>query len=298
MSTQLSVREQLDSDVVRNQLINRLGKEKAESFIMSALTVIQDSTLLQKADARTVINGVAKAASINLPLDGNRGFAYLVPFKNSKLGIVEAQFQIGARGFKELAYRTKKYKRIEFGKVVEGEMKQIDRLTGEIEWEWVQDQDERNTKPVVGYFGFYETHSGMRKTLYMTKKELLSHGKKYSQSFKKGYGLWKDDFDAMAIKTVVKQLLGKDAQLTEAYDADQAVLRDDGVDYPDNAKMPLEENNETKEKARLIKWINEAQDEKTLAKANVAVYDMGDDKLIDLFEDKARELAEAVDISA
>lgn len=175
---------------------------------------------------------------MNLPINPNLGFAYIIPYKSNKTGKYEAQFQMGYKGFIQLAQRSGQFKRINATDVREGELLGVNRLSGELNIEWIEDEKERNTKPVVGYIGYFKLLNGFEKELYMTVEELQSHGKKYSQSFKRGYGLWADEFDTMAKKTVLKLLISKYGALTtnlqEAILADQSAVGEDGYNYIDN----------------------------------------------------------------
>lgn len=285
----------LNQDNVKQPMIDRLGEDKANTFIMSALTVVGDSTLLQKADPITVVNAVAKSASINLPIDPNLGLAYIIPFNNRKTGKTEAQFQMGYKGFIQLAHRSGQYVAINATKVCEDEIENIDRLTGKMSFNWIQDQNARNKAPVVGYLAYFRLINGFEQYLYMTIEELKAHGLKYSQTAKKGFGLWEDNFEAMAIKTVLKLLLSKygilSSDMQTAIQSDQAVFRDGGkLEYVDNDPLTLDENNEIKEKDRIMNWINSSTTLDQLQKANDAVYKLDDSDLIDLFEAKAQEL--------
>lgn len=186
---------------------------------------------------------------MNLPINPNLGFAYIIPYKNNKSGGYEAQFQMGYKGFIQLAQRSGQFKRINATDVREGELLGVNRLSGELNIEWVEDEKERNAKPVVGYIGYFKLLNGFEKELYMTVEELQSHGKKYSQSFKRGYGLWADEFDTMAKKTVLKLLISKYGALTtnlqEAILADQSAVGEDGYNYIDNDKGSDSEVKET-----------------------------------------------------
>lgn len=164
-----------------------------------------------------------------------------------------AQFQIGSKGFKQLALRTGQFEIINETDVREGEIKHYDRLSGAIEFEWIQDETEREKRKVVGYVSYFKLLNGYSQTYYMPIEKLEAHGKKYSQTFKKGFGLWKDDFDAMCRKTVIKLNLSKNAPLSvemqKAVTADQGIVNDAetvDVTYVDNDAEKVDKAEERK----------------------------------------------------
>lgn len=201
-----------------------LGK-RASGFIGSLLSVVTNNKLLLDASPQTIMTAAMQAATLDLPINPNLGLAYIVPYKG------EAQFQLGWKGFVQLAERTGQYKTINASVVYEGQIEDIDFITGDLV------RGQRTGDTIIGYVAYIEMINGFRKTFYMTKEEVTAHAKKYSQSFQKGYGPWKDNFDAMALKTVLKLLISKygimsidmqSSNLTKAMEADQAVIHDDG----------------------------------------------------------------------
>lgn len=219
---------------IRERFNDVLGK-KAPAFISSLISVANNNDMLAKADPTTVITAGIMAATLDLPINQNLGFAYIVPFYNGKKRITEAQFQMGYKGYVQLAMRTGQYKTINASEIYEGEIKSRNRLTGEFEL------GERTSDKVVGYIAYFRLVNGFEKYLYMTKEEVEAHARKYSQTYKNGRGLWSTDFDVMAIKTVLKRLLSKYGILSvemhnmaTALSNDGAVIRDkDGQLTPD-----------------------------------------------------------------
>jgi len=159
-----------------------------------------------------VIQSALKAATFDLPIDQNLGYAYIVPFKNYKRDtgrkVMEATFILGWKGMHQLALRTGAYKTINVVDIREGELKRYNRLTEEVEIDFIVDEDERDSKPVVGYVGYYRLVNGAEKTIYMSKKAIEQHERKFRKGENMGKG-WRDDWDAMARKTVYRQLIGK-----------------------------------------------------------------------------------------
>jgi recombination protein RecT len=198
-------------------------------FMASVLTLANSNKLLGECDPIKLYNCCLMAAALKLPFNQNLGQAYIVPFKG------EPQLQIGWKGFIQLAQRSGQFKRINCSDVREGEIVKRDRLTGEIEFDWLDDA-EREKKHVIGYVAYFELLNGYQQTLYMSKAEVEAHAKKYSQTYKQGFGVWKDNFDAMARKTLIKRILNQFAPLSvdmaKAMEYDQA---DANGRYPDNA---------------------------------------------------------------
>lgn len=256
----MTIKSLFAKDEVKLKFQEMLGK-RAASFITSVLQIATQNEMLAKADPVSIYQSAAVAATLDLPLNNNLGFAYIVPYnskqKDGSFKVI-AQFQLGAKGFKQLALRSGQFITINDTDVREGELKKYDRLTGEIEFEWIQNNTERLAKKVIGYTSFFKLLNGFQSIFYMTVEELNQHGLKYSQTFKKGFGLWKDDFDAMARKTVIKLNLSKNAPLSvemqKAIVTDQAVVNDadtEDIEYVDNdvpvIDISIENGNAAKE---------------------------------------------------
>jgi recombination protein RecT len=191
----------------------------------------------------TVMFAGLKATSLGLPLDNNLGFAYVIPYKNNRENKTEAQFQLGYKAVVQLAIRSGQFKTINVTDVREGELKGRNRMTGELDFEWIDDDAVRCKLPVVGYVGYFKLLSGYSKTTYWSIDELKQHGLKYSQTYKKGYGVWTDNFDQMCRKTVIKLMLNKgdapmSVEMQQAIKYDQSVILDENGNhrYVDNQK--------------------------------------------------------------
>lgn len=217
-------------------------KEKSASFMNNMVALVANNKALQPCKPASIMYVGLKATALGLPLDQNLGFAYAIPYKDNKAGETVAQFQMGYKGFIQLALRTGQFSTINATDIREGEISSINRLTGEITFTDVPD---RAGRKIVGYAAFFRLTNGFRKTLYMSVEEITEHAKRYSQTFKSEYtrksSKWTTDFDAMATKTVIKLLLSKYAplsvemqELREAITADQASFGDNGeIDYID-----------------------------------------------------------------
>ena len=232
---------------VKGKFKEMLGN-RATQFITSVLQIANSNELLKNAEPLSLFNAAAVAATLDLPLNNNLGFAYIVPYKQkfkNERGQwdekVVAQFQMGYKGFIQLSQRSGQFNTINAIDVREGEIKSQNRLTGEIQFEWIQDENERLKKQVIGFVSYFKLLNGFEKTYYMPIAKLKAHGVKYSQTFRNDKGLWKDDFESMAQKTVIKQLLSKYAPLSvemqKAVIADQGVINNTDatdIDYVDN----------------------------------------------------------------
>lgn len=237
-NNQVTIAQYVRQDVVSKRLNELLGKRSAQ-FVTSLVAAANANKMLNNCKPESVVSAALIAASMDLPVNQNLGFAYLIPYKN-KDGEV-CQFQMGYKGFIQLAQRSGFYKTINASEVKEGEIVKFDRLSGEIEFSWIDDDEKREKADTVGFVAYFRLLNGFEKSLYMTVEELNAHAKKYSKNFAKyGSGLWSDDFDSMAKKTVLKLLISKfgplNTQLQKAIAEDQTV---DG-EYEDNPQRKPE----------------------------------------------------------
>lgn len=234
-----------NNENVMKNLKAMLG-QKAQGFATSVLSVVNNNRLLQNADPASIYSSAMVAASLDLPINPNLGFAAIVPYGRA------AQFQIMTRGLIQLAIRSGQYERITNAVVHKGELVKCDPFKDEYEF----DASKRESDEVLGYMAYFRTIGGFEKYYYMSKDDVLAHGKKYSKSFNSGP--WKDNQEAMCLKTVTKLLLSKfgilSIEMQRAIKFDQGIVRDDltqmesiedidavEVDYADNPNgMPTE----------------------------------------------------------
>jgi recombination protein RecT len=285
-----SVKGLLSQESVQNRFKEMLG-QKANGFLTSVITAVSQNSLLQKADPQTVLFAAAAAASMDLPVNPNLGLAYIVPYKGM------ATLQVGYKGFIQLAQRSGQYRTINATDVREGEVSHIDRLSGEMDFNWIQNDAERIKKKVVGYVAYFELLNGFKKSLYMSETEIRAHAKKYSQSFKSGTGIWADEFDGMAKKTVIKLLLSKfgvmSIDMQTAITVDQGVVKNwegEAVEYVDNKKLDHEQVSAEKENQRLIDHISESKDINELEMVEDFITE---GEIKDLYDKKKKELQKA-----
>ncbi|AUJ25160.1 recombinase RecT [Virgibacillus dokdonensis] len=189
-----TVKQLMSASSVKNRFEETLGK-KAPQFMASVINLVNGDTNLQKCDQMSVVSSAMVAAALDLPIDKNLGYAWVVPYGN------KATFQMGYKGYIQLALRTGQYKNINVIEVYEGEVKSFNRLTEEIELEF----EGKESDKVIGYVGYFELINGFRKTVYWSKDEIERHKKRFSKT---GF-VWKDNYDAMAKKTVIRNMLNK-----------------------------------------------------------------------------------------
>lgn len=215
-----TVKGMLETPAFKKKFEEMLGK-KAAGFISSIIAVTNSNNHLMQANPATVIGAAAQAAMLDLPINQSLGFAYIVPYKGA------AQFQLGYKGYIQLAQRTDKYVDIGSATVYEGELETKNRLLGRFEF------GEKTSDKVIGYLAYFKLKNGFEKYLFMTIDEAQKHAQKYSQNYKGGTDKWGlADFNVMAEKTVLKRLLSKfgplsieDVHMAQAVSNDGAVIR-------------------------------------------------------------------------
>lgn len=259
MSNLQQVSAFLENDKVKEKFNNVLGKNSS-AFLSSVLTVLSQNELLAKASKESVYSAALMSATLNLPINQNLGFAYIVPFKG------QASFQLGYKGYLQLAQRSGQFKTISATPIYEGQIVSKNPLTG-----YEFDFENRESDKVIGYAAYFELLNGFNKTLYMSSEDITNHAKKYSQTFKKGFGVWKDNFESMAQKTVLKLLLSKYAPLSvemqKAVVSDGAVINDVDtldVDYIDNTTDSIDVIQNDQEVEEVRSYISKAKTKEDL----------------------------------
>ena len=215
---------------------------KAQGFLVSLVNTIGGNSQLQQADPNSVLKAGAVAATLDLPIDPNLGFSYIVPY-NSR-GKNEAQFQMGYKGFIQLAIRSGQYRKINVAELYEGQFISYDPITDTLEY----DINNKISDTVTHYIAYFKTVNGFDKYNVMSKDEIINHAKKFSKTYSSKYSPWVTNFESMAKKTVLKLLLSKfgilSIEMQIAQKADQAVIEEiDG----DNIEVEYVDNNEKSE---------------------------------------------------
>lgn len=260
---QVTLKGYFSKDDVKAKFHEMLGK-KAQGFITSVLQIANSNELLKNADPISIYNAACTAATMDLPINANLGFAWIVPYNQSyknergqwsKKQV--AQFQIGWKGLVQLAQRTGQYLRMNVIEVYENQFKGFNSLTEELD----ADFSIAGTGTIVGYCAYFKLINGFEKIVYWTTQKVTAHGTKYSKSF--ATGVWKDDFDSMAKKTVLKHTISKwgilSIELQKAIVVDQAIINDEDatdVTYIDNEPVVQVD----KEHERLMYLIEDSND--------------------------------------
>lgn len=281
-----TLKEFLGSDVAKKQM-KALLKDKAGYFAMALMQVVDGNEQLKNADPQSIFNAGIASAILGLPIEKNLGFSYIVPYGD------KAQFQIGYKGFIQLALRTGQYKLINSTAIKEGEIKLKNRLTGEIDFNFIEDDDLRDSLKTIGYASYIEFNNGFRNTLYMSMKQVQKHAAEYSAAYKydlkygKNSSVWSVNFDAMALKTVLKLNLAKFGALSVDF---EKALQLDGTTInkvQDNGTLEAEYSDNGEDKIKVLGSSDER--DKPTTKEMQELLRMGNEKNIDVFR-KAKEL--------
>lgn len=231
---------QIQTDVYQRLINNTLGdKNVAQRFIAAISSAVAVNPNLQLCDAGSILSGALLGESLKLAHSPQLGHYFLVPY-NTQEG-KKAQFQLGYKGYIQLAIRSGEYTRINVVDIKEGELKSIDILNEEITAVMIDDPDAREKAKTTGYYAMFELRNGFRKAIYWSKAKMEAHAKEYSKAFsgKTNDSFWHKDFDGMAFKTMLRQLISKwgimSIEMQNAFQSDMGVLDEKGdVHYVDN----------------------------------------------------------------
>lgn len=236
----LGITTYLSNDAVKNQINSIVGGKNGPRFISSIVSAVNANSQLQQCTNQSILSGALLGESLNLSPSPQLGQYYLVPFNDREKGKV-AQFQLGYKGYIQLAIRSGQYKKLNVLAIKEGELIRFDPLNEEIEVKLIEDEEAREQAETIGYYAMFEYTNGFKKAIYWSKKKMEAHAMKYSMGYraKKGYTFWEKDFDGMAYKTMLRQLISKwgimSIDMQTAIDADMAVINADGTkNYVDN----------------------------------------------------------------
>ena len=236
----LGITAYLTQEAVKDQINKVVGGKNGEKFITAIVSAVNTNPALAECTNTSILSGALLGHSLNLSPSPQLGQYYLVPFKNNKAGVTEAQFQLGYKGYIQLAIRSGQYKKLNVLAIKEGELRSFDPLNEEIDVKLIEDEEEREQAKTIGYYAMFEYVNGFRKAIYWSKTKMEAHALKYSKGYqaKKGYTFWEKDFDGMAYKTMLRQLISKwgimSIDMMSAIDADMAVIHEDGTkDYVD-----------------------------------------------------------------
>ena len=236
----------LATDAMKRKVNEMVGGEKGQQFVTSIISAVSTNPQLAECDNASIVSAALLGQALNLSPSPQLGQFYLVPFNDNKRGCKVAQFQIGYKGYIQLAIRSGQYKKLNVLAIKEGELIKYDPLDEDIEVKLIENEEEREKAETIGYYAMFEYLNGFRKTIYWSKQRMEAHALKYSMGYraKKGYTFWEKDFDGMAYKTMLRQLISKwgimsiDLTMQKALESDMAVINDNGTyDYVDNNEM-------------------------------------------------------------
>ena len=273
--TKTSLTAYLTNDAVKKQINNVVGGKNGTRFISSIVSAVQTTPALQECTNPSILSAALLGEALNLSPSPQLGQYYLVPFNNKSKGCKEAQFQLGYKGYIQLAKRSGVYKKINVISIKEGELVSYNPLEEELEVNLIEDDLIREETPTIGYYAMFEEVNGYKHSMYWSKRKMLAHADKYSQAFhlhavtssnskysrvsyedfeKGNYpkedawkysSFWYKDFDAMAHKTMLRQLISKwgtmSIDLQTAVEKDMAVIREDGS--PEYVENEAQEDN-------------------------------------------------------
>ena len=223
----------IKSDAVQKALVGTLGDAMhAKTFTSSLISAVSTNPQLSECNGMTIISAALLGESLKLSPSPQLGQYYMVPFKDNKTGTKKATFQLGWKGYYQLALRSGQYKRIDAVPIKEGELKEYNEITGDIQLDPITDPIQREHAKTTGYYAYFELLNGFKKSMYWSKEKMEAHAEKYSMGYRahKGYTFWEKDFDAMALKTMYRQLIGKygvmSVDMQKAYSNDMTIQPD------------------------------------------------------------------------
>lgn len=233
----------LTRDAVKDQINKVVGGKDGQRFISAIISATNVNPSLQECTNSSIVSGALLGESLKLSPSPQLGHYYLVPFNDKNKGKV-AIFQLGYKGYIQLAIRSGQYKKLNVMAIKEGELEYFNPLDEEIKINITQDFDEREKTPTIGYYAFFELTNGFRKAIYWSKSQMEAHALKYSAGYKakKGYTFWEKNFDGMAYKTMLRQLISKwgimSIDMQNAYEGDMSVINEDGSnDYVETSDI-------------------------------------------------------------
>lgn len=236
----LGITAYLTNDAVKNQINQVIGGKDGTKFISAVVSAVNNNPALQECTNQSILSAALLGQSLNLSPSPQLGQYYMVPFNDKNKGKV-AQFQLGYKGYIQLAIRSGQYKKLNVLAIKEGELIRFDPLNEEIEVKLIEDEEAREQAATIGYYAMFEYTNGFKKAMYWSKKKMEAHALKYSKGYqaKKGYTFWEKDFDGMAYKTMLRQLISKwgimSIDMMTAMDGDMAVINEDGSkEYVEN----------------------------------------------------------------
>lgn len=261
----------LATDAMKKKINEMVGGKDGQQFVTAIISAVSTNPQLAECENSSIVSAALLGQALKLSPSPQLGQYYIVPFNNSDRGCKVAQFQLGYKGYIQLAIRSGQYKKINVLAIKEGELIEYDQLNEEIKVNLIEDEELREQAKTIGYYAMFEYMNGFRKTLYWTKQKMEAHALKYSKGYKakKGYTFWEKDFDGMAYKTMLRQLISKwgimSVDMQTAMEKDMAVIKENGdYEYIDNNSNEIEvasSNNLSEEKIEIQENVNDKKEE-------------------------------------
>lgn len=261
----------LATDAMKKKINEMVGGKDGQQFVTAIISAVSTNPQLAECENSSIVSAALLGQALKLSPSPQLGQYYIVPFNNSERGCKVAQFQLGYKGYIQLAIRSGQYKKINVLAIKEGELIEYDPLNEEIKVNLIEDEELREQAETIGYYAMFEYMNGFRKTIYWTKQKMEAHALKYSKGYKakKGYTFWEKDFDGMAYKTMLRQLISKwgimSVDMQTAMEKDMAVIKENGdYEYIDNNSNEIdvvsnEKSNE--EKVEIQENVNDKKEE-------------------------------------
>jgi len=231
----------ITSEGVKRKINEMIGGKDGQRFITSIISAVSTNPTLSECEQGSILSAAMLGESLKLSPSPQLGQYYMVPFNDNNRGCKVAQFQLGYKGYIQLAIRSGEYKKINVLSIKEGELISFNPLEEEILVNLIEDEEQRENTETIGYYAMFEFHNGFKKAMYWSKAKMETHAMKYSKGYKakKGYTFWEKDFDGMAYKTMLRQLISKwgimSIEMQTAIEKDMGVINENGnVDYVDN----------------------------------------------------------------
>lgn len=239
------------SDAVKQKINQMMSGKEGGKFITSLISLVANNPAIAKCEHSTILASALLGESLKLSASPQLGQFYIVPFNDTKNNRTVAQFQLGYKGYIQLAIRSGYYKKLNVLAIKEGELKQYNPLDETLEVNLIEDDEVREQTPTIGYYAMFEYQNGFTKTLYWSKAKMQAHAQKYSQSYRKdlknktSWSYWAKDFDGMAFKTMLRQLISKwglmSIDFQTAITNDMAVITEQGQpQFVDNQEDIIE----------------------------------------------------------
>lgn len=261
----------LATDAMKKKINEMVGGKDGQQFVTAIISAVSTNPQLAECENSSIVSAALLGQALKLSPSPQLGQYYIVPFNNSDRGCKVAQFQLGYKGYIQLAIRSGQYKKINVLAIKEGELIEYDPLNEEIKVNLIEDEELREQAETIGYYAMFEYMNRFRKTIYWTKQKMEAHALKYSKGYKakKGYTFWEKDFDGMAYKTMLRQLISKwgimSVDMQTAMEKDMAVIKENGdYEYIDNNSNEIDVVSNEKlneEKVEIQENVNEKKEE-------------------------------------